>query len=259
MEKITSKDNKQLKDFIKLSTSKNYRTEKSMFAIDGVKLIIEALENHIEIEIVFVTASCMFKKSQELEKLFQLANCVEITDEIANKMSIQKSPQGIFAICKSNLQTFELSDINKKAVMLVDLQDAGNVGTIIRTAEAVGINNVILTKNTCDLLNPKVIRASMGSIFRIKSLIVDDHINTIEKLSNLEIETIASVVDSSAEDVLTVDFSKPLVLLIGNEGNGLDKKTINSCHKSITIKMKGNAESLNASMAACILMWEINK
>lgn len=259
MEIITSKDNKWVKNFVKLSTQKSYRDQSSLFTIEGVKLVVEAFNNNIKFEMVFVTASCLLKKPQELEKLFQSVSFVVIDDELQKKMTSQVSPQGIFAICHSNLPSFNIKGISGKYVMLVDLQDAGNVGTIIRTAEAIGIDGIILTKNTCDLLSSKVLRASMGSIFRMKTLIVEDAYKTVLMLNDMHIKTYASVVDNNAKSVTEMLFDDDCVLLIGNEGNGLSLEVINNCSNSVTIKMHGNVESLNAGIAACILMWEITK
>ncbi len=214
---------------------------------------------------VFVTTTLIEKKSQELEKLFQTAKCFVITPEIEEKLSQTKSPQGIFAICGKLDKSITLDTmyLRGKYIMLVNLQDAGNVGTIIRTAEAVGIDGVILTKKTCDIFNSKVIRGSMGSVFRMKTLIVDDEFKTIKSLTENGVKTYASVVDNEDDnnivDLSNVGFENPCVLLIGNEGNGLSASLSDKCTNKVTIKMNGNVESLNASMAACILMWEMVK
>lgn len=261
MDQITSKDNRYIKEYVKLSTSRSYRQEKGMFVVESVKLIQEAFENDVKLEMVFVTATCFEKKAQELEKLFQTQKCFEITPEIEKKLSQAKSSQGIFAICSSLDKKLNIDTIyhSGKYVMLVDLQDTGNVGTIIRTAEAVGMDGVIMTKSTCDILNPKVIRGSMGSIFRMPILIVEDEITFLSSVDEHSVKTYASVLDNGATELSKVSFENPCVLLIGNEGNGLSLEVSNACKEKITIKMNGNAESLNASMAACILMYEAAK
>lgn len=261
MEKITSKDNKLVKNFVKLATSKSHREKSNLFVIEGIKLIQEAFNNGIEIETVFVTASCFEKRSQELEKLFQAVATALISDEVCTKMTDQKSPQGVFAICKMPQNRLNTDQIIKsgKYVFLCDLQDAGNVGTIIRCAEAVGFDGIITSSKTCDLLNPKVIRATMGSIFRMKTMVINDCCGFIDELNVNGVSTFASVVDEDACNILNVSHLKSTVLLIGNEGNGLDSAIVEKCSGRVTIKMRGNSESLNAAMAACILMWEISK
>lgn len=261
MENINSKDNQYVKTFVKLTNSKSHREELGLFAIEGLKLVVEAFNNCIKIETVFVTASCLEKRSQELEKLFQTVNAVIISDEICRKLTDQKSPQGIFAICKIPQKPLALEKIYTagKYVFLCDLQDAGNVGTIVRCAEATGFDGVIVSSKTCDLFNPKVIRATMGSIFRMKTMVVFDSNDFVDKLNSNGVSTLASVIDDDACDVLNLAKSCSTVLLIGNEGNGLDIQLSSRCCERITIKMRGNSESLNAAMAACILMWEISK
>ncbi|WMJ23690.1 RNA methyltransferase [Paludicola sp. MB14-C6] len=261
MEQITSKENRWVKEYVKLSHSKSYREEKRLFTVESVKLIQEAFENGIKLEMVFVTKSCYEKKSQELEKLFQTTNCYMISSDIEKKISQTMSPQGIFAICSMLDKTFSVDTIYHKGkyVMLVDLQDSGNVGTIIRTAEAVGMDGIILTRSTCDYFNPKVIRGSMGSVFRMPILVIDDVNGFLDNLKENNVKTYASVLDETAQDLLQSEFASSSVLLIGNEGNGLSEDVIANCTNPITIKMRGKAESLNASMAACILMWEMMK
>ncbi|MEG0692676.1 MAG: RNA methyltransferase, partial [Oscillospiraceae bacterium] len=140
-----------------------------------------------------------------------------------------------------------------------DLQDTGNVGTIIRTAEAVGIDGIIMTNKSCDIYNPKVIRGTMGSVFRMNFMITDDCSGLLTNFMQHNVKTYASVIHKEATSLEDVLFTSPSVLLIGNEGNGLSMEIQSLCSEKITIKMAGNTESLNASMAACILMWEMTK
>lgn len=264
MDNITSRDNKFVKDFVKLSASKSYRDSRGLFALEGIKLVMEAFNSNICFEMVFVTASCQLKNGQELEKLFQAVAVVQIADELEKKMSNQTTPQGIFAICmapRTGEKAICLDEISgaDRLLMLVDLQDPGNVGTIVRTAEALGIDGIIVTDKTCDLFSPKVIRASMGSVFRMKYVVVCDPLKTITMLAGVGVNSYAAVLDADAIDINNArqSLSLPLVLLIGNEGNGLSDDVASCCNDRVTIVMPGKAESLNASMAAGILMWEI--
>lgn len=217
----------------------------------------------LNFEMVFVTQACYDKHLLELEKLFQPSSmCLNIiSDEVSKKMSEQTSPQGIYAICKKLDKMLSVDKIYNKGkyIMLVNLQDCGNVGTIIRTAEAVGVEGIIMTSKSCDIYNPKVIRGSMGSVFRMKFLIEEDCETLLSKLSENGVSSYASVVSNEATSLHDVAFKNPSVLLIGNEGKGLDEVFQNLCSEKITIKMSGKTESLNASMAACILMWEMTK
>lgn len=261
MEQITSKDNRWIKEYVKLSSSKSYRDKQALFAVESVKLIAEAWNNAQSFEMVFVTQTCFEKYAHELEKLFQSVKYSIITEEISKKMTEVHSPQGIYAICQKQEKQLTLDEIcqSGKYILLVDLQDTGNVGSIIRTAEAVGIDGVIMTAKSCDLYNPKVIRGSMGSVFRTRFMITEDCEALLKILQAKHVTTYASVVGQSAVSLQQVKFEDTAVLLIGNEGNGLDLSVQALCSEKITIEMAGNTESLNASMAACILMWEMTK
>ncbi|MFZ2539214.1 MAG: RNA methyltransferase [Oscillospiraceae bacterium] len=261
MEQITSKDNRWIKEYGKLSSSKSYRDKQSLFVVESVKLIVEAFNNNQCFEMVFVTQTCFEKYSHELEKLFQLVQCYIITEEISKKITGLNSPQGIYGVCQKCDKQLAIDKIysDGKYIMLVDLQDTGNVGAIIRTAEALGINGIIMTNKSCDIYNPKVIRGSMGSVFRMEFMITDEPNALLTNFKHNNVKTYASIIHTEATSLPNVKFTSPSVLLIGNEGNGLTTEMQALCSEKITINMAGNAESLNASMAACILMWEMTK
>lgn len=254
-EQITSKDNRMVKTYVRLSNSRSYRRETNLFVAEGVKLILEAHHNGASLQKLFITVDCI-AKHPTLNQIIAAVPTFEITPELERKMTSQQSPQGILAICEGGLKVFDITALKGRYILLCDLQDPGNVGTIIRTAEAVGIDGVIVSRNTCDLLSPKVLRASMGSLFRMPVCAVDDVKAAVEGITNAGATVYASVVDSSAPDVRAIDRTCPMVMLIGNEGNGIPAEIVERCHP-VTIHMAGNAESLNASMAACILMWEM--
>lgn len=260
LEKINSKDNAKIKEYAKLFSSKSYRDSTGLFCVEGYKLVKEAEKSGVKIETVFVTSDCLSRYGEELEKLFQETKTFLIAPELEKKLTEQKSPQGIYAVCKKRGGLSDISAVRSgKYVMLVNLQDTGNVGTIIRTAEALGLNGVVTTAKTCDVHSPKVVRGSMGSVFRMPVFIVPDEYEAVETFKKSGMTVYASVVDSSAKSLNDTEFSKNAVLLIGNEGNGLEQALSDKASEKITIKMSGNTESLNASMASCILMWEMSK
>ena len=135
------------------------------------------------------------------------------------------------------------------------MQDPGNLGTILRTAEAFGINGILLSKGCCDLYNPKVLRASMGGVFRLPLSVCEDLVQTLGECAHT-LPVLASVVDATALSVTAAPKSGA-VAVIGNEGNGMSEAAIAACTHRVTIPMAGRAESLNASMAAGILLWEL--
>lgn len=265
-EEIVSRDNKKVKEFAKLSQSKSHRDSTGFFVIESEKLVNEALQCGVIFEMVFVSSAYIDKNEEfvySIEKQFQNIPVYIVTDEVEKKLTKAVTPQGIYAVCKKKDQEFDVQQISKggRYLFLCDVQDAGNMGSIIRTAEAVGMNGVILSKGCCDIYNPKVLRATMGSGFRTHFMKSEDISKTLIELHKNNVTTLASVVDDNEKTIDIVTFKtqehKSLVLLIGNEGNGLSDEHIKLATERVTIKMQGNAESLNAAMACCILMWEI--
>jgi len=262
METITSRENGVVKAFCKLSASKKQRDLSGTFGVESLKLVLEAYENHVRIEKVFFTEGA---EQKYREKLFELLNSgiptVRISEEVSRKMSEADTPQGVFAICRKLDKSFSSDKIENKGVYaaLCGLQDPGNIGTVLRTAEALGVRGVLMSKDCCDIYNPKVLRASMGTVFRLPIEICEDFGARLKALSAAGIPTYAAVVDSSAESLTDIEFGGNGVAVIGNEGNGLPPETVACCDRRITIRMKGNAESLNAAMAAGIFLWQMTK
>lgn len=255
-EVITSKDNPSIKLYRKLSDSKKSRKENGLFVLEGARLCFDSSVVSM-IELLIITETAYDKYA---DKLFDIEkSIIKISDELGNKLSDTVNTQGVFAICKIPEKT-ELSDFiecNKKYIVLNSLQDPSNVGTVIRTADALGIDGVILCK-CCDLYNPKVIRGTMGSIFRIKT-IESGFENVISEFRLKNVTSFAAVVDKSAKSLTECDFLNGCAVVIGNEGNGLSDDDIELCDEKFTIKMHGSIESFNASTAATIILWEMSK
>ncbi|MDF2567127.1 MAG: tRNA/rRNA methyltransferase SpoU [Oscillospiraceae bacterium] len=263
MEYIKSRENSHVKEYVKLCGSKKERAHAGVFAIEGIKICLEAFCEGIEIEKVFVTKDCYEKYYDKLEEISR--RCKDffiISQELESKMSDTKTPQGIFCVCKKLDKHINVDTIyNKRSfVMLCSIQDPGNLGTIIRTADALGFDGVILTQDCCDIYNPKVVRSTMGSLLRMDMLVVEDAVRFINNIG-ADVDTMAAVIDEDAQSVNDVsqNSQRPFIICIGNEGNGLDKDLVKACKKKVTIRMKGKAESLNAAVAASILMWELSK
>lgn len=259
VEFISSKDNPTIKLFTKLSDNKKFRQENNMFVLEGLRLCCDAAKENAELYCVLITTSALEKYSEALDLLKSSCNKIlYITDELGKKLSDTGTTQGIFAICRVLDKTPFTCTIknNAKYIVLDNLQDPGNIGTIIRTADAVGIDEVIMCR-CCDLYNPKVIRSTMGSIFRIPIIINNDIEEIISLFNQKNVISYASVIDSSAINLTECNFSGSSAVIIGNEGQGLSEHTVDLCNKKLTIKMKGNVNSFNAAMAAGIIMWEM--
>ena len=261
MNMITSKDNSIIKYYTKLSLSKKERKETESFVLEGARLCLDAIKENSVLRCVLVTQTAMDKYNEAVNLLMDYVGedkVYLISNELGNKLSDTKGTQGIFGICKILDKNFSVDTIYSggKYVVLNNIQDPGNLGTIIRTADALGVSGVILSDDCCDLYNPKVIRSTMGSLFRIP--IMTDNINTIlQTFKASNITTFAAVIDKSATNLIECDFSKGGVIVIGNEGNGLPPEIVNKCDEKLTIKMQGNVDSLNAAMATGIIMWEM--
>ena len=144
-------------------------------------------------------------------------------------------------------------------MFIVSLQDPGNVGTIIRTAEAMGLDGVIMTSDCPDIYSPKVLRSTMGSAFRLPIYVCTDPIETLDLLHNKGFSSYAAILDENSLTLGDFKFPDKSVALIGNEANGLKDVVVEMCQNSLMIPMRGNAESLNAASAANIIMWEMSK
>lgn len=257
MQRITSKDNPNIRLYRHLSESRKFRREKGLFVLEGVRLISDAIRESAALTSVFVTEEAAEKLG--IDNLTADTEVYVISRELKEKMSDTGNSQGAFAICRIPDKP-AVSDTIKpggRYVLLHSVQDPGNLGTIIRTADAVGIDAVFLC-GCCDLYNPKAVRSTMGSIFRLNvpEVPFDEVFPLFGKNG---IATYAAVIDGDAASLRSCDFSGGAAVLIGNEGNGLPKEVAEMCEKRLTIKMRGNVNSLNAAMAAGIIMWELEK
>lgn len=254
---LTSKDNPRIKRIRKLMTSKKDRNAESSFVLEGLRLVTDALKNGASVTEIFVTQKTYEKHSDAL--LGYSGIMTFVSEELADRISDTDTTQGIFAVCSFPKPYGALPRLVRhgRYVVLSRLQDPGNMGMIIRTADALGLDGVILSQS-CDVFSPKTIRATMGSLFRIPVYHSVSEDDVFPALSEAEIPSFAAVVDGGT-DAVCADFSRGGAVFIGNEGNGLSKETADRCSERITIKMNGSIESLNAAMAAGIIMWELMK
>ena len=257
---VTSKDNQWVKEWRRLNDSAKYRRESGLFAIEGARLCGDALRSGVCLHTVMYTASALAVYSDVVGALLASAdNAVEISPELSRYMGDTMNPQGVFCIAKMLDNSLIIDKINIIGTYsaLEDIQDPGNMGTIIRTAEAMGLDGILLSDGCCDVYNPKVLRASMGGVFRMPLMRVGDLAQTVTSLQEKGLTAFACVVDATATPITEVGMGQGSVALIGNEGNGLRPETVAACKRRVTIPMAGRAESLNASMAAGIILWEM--
>lgn len=263
MEVIKSKYNESLKLYVKLSKSKKSRDENDMFTIEGIKLFLEAFYNDIEFHKIFLSKNYYQNNFEDIDKFKDgLENKIYIIDDVlVNNISDTKTPQGIFAICKKLDKNFNIDKIYNKGkhIALCDLQDPGNVGTILRTAEAFGIHGILIGEDCCDIYSPKVIRATMGSIFRVPFILSENFNRDLKIITQNGVETYAAVLNDNSKSLKQTQFKNNTLIVMGNEGKGLSNETIDICKYSLKIDMAGQTESLNVAMATGIIMWELMK
>lgn len=249
---ITSRDNKYVK-LAKTLHTKQGRDKEGMFIIEGYRNVRDALAKKAKIEFVLVSEKCTYDLSAFRNvKMFTLAG--RIFDYVSDTVT----PQGVIAVCR--MQTVEFSDIDfdDKSMVVVceNLQDPGNAGTIIRTADAAGAKAVIMAKGCVDVYNPKVVRSVMSSLFSVKVVTGKNIDSVFGFLKNNKFRCVAGALNQKSKDIFKADLKGKCALFIGNEGNGLSEETVRRCDESVVIPMLGGAESLNASVAAAVMMYE---
>ncbi len=252
---ITSKDNPVIKLYQKLSSSKKERIQYGLFVLEGLRITEDALRDGHVSELIFTENAYRKYSAQLFQADLKDTRTIVISNELGNRIASTSTTQGVFAICRIPVQKTPVFSDNGKYIVLYGLQDCGNVGMIIRTADALGMDGIILS-GSCDLYSPKVIRSTMGSVFRTNIFIENDTEKLFSMLESNNVTTSAGVIDGD-ESVTDCGFSGKQAVFVGNEGNGLPADVSERCDRRVTIPMNGSINSLNVAMASGILMWEM--
>ena len=255
---LTSRDNPHIKNTVKLKKSAKFRRESGLFIAEGLRVCMDAALSSAAIDTLFVTEQAVQKNADAFEKLSAAAvKTFLVPPELFALISDTQTPQGFLCTIKTLDKSAYFDTINNggKFLALDNVQDPNNLGAILRSAEAFGVSGVIMSDDCCDVFNPKVVRGSMGAVFRLPVLITDSLGAWFS--AHPQINTYAAVVDDNAQRVTDISFKTPCAVVVGNEGNGIRPETLGACKSKITIPMNGKAESLNASVAAAILIWEM--
>ena len=252
---ITSTSNARVKELVQLQKKSKVRNEQGVFLVEGVKMYQEIPQE--QLVKVYVSETFADKQKEEINRLKDRRKLEYLSDHVFQYVSDTKTPQGILCVVRQS--TYCLEDIleaeDAHLLVLDNLQDPGNLGTILRTAEGAGVTGIIISKESVDIYNPKVIRSTMGSIYRVPFVYVEDLKEAIAKVKAHGIFTYAAHLDGK-NSYDKEDYTKKTAFLIGNEGNGLRKEIADLADTWIRIPMQGQVESLNAAIAPSVLMFE---
>ena len=280
MQVISSKDNEFIKHIKKLK-DKKYRDLNNEYIIEGIKIIEEAINEKANIKQVVICDDCEKTSNISKELMYEIARyeCIYVTKKIFDSLTDVSNPQGILAIVEKNAVKSKISNIKNSEksetigveekeiiaeneidynqdiiVALDDIQDPGNLGTILRTVDSIGINQILVSKGTADSYNPKVVRSTMGAIFRVRIIECEDLENTLKEIQKHNFEIVVTSLQTK-NSIYDIDYKKK-VIVIGNEANGVEPKIQKIADKKVKIPMLGKTESLNASVATGIILYE---
>ena len=255
MQVITSKENETIKNIKKLK-DKKFRDEAGLYIIEGIKMIEEAIEEKASIKKILICEECLTTGDLEQKILYEIAkyDCIYVNSKVYNFLTDVVAPQGIMAVVEKPSKDTEI-DYSEDIILALDgIQDPGNLGTILRTADSVKLKQIIVTKNTADSYNPKVVRSTMGAILRIKIIETEDLAKTLKEAKKNKFKIVATSLDTN-ESIYDISYNKK-VIVIGNEANGVSKEIQELADNRVKIPMLGKTESLNASVATGIMLYE---
>ena len=270
MEIITSRQNQGVSLACKLS-DKKHRDAERKFRIDGIKLFEEAVLSNVKLETVFVRQSSIDRIMPKVEKCLPDFSIVKVvSDAVFEKISEEKSPEGIICIAKyiDNLhKIIKISDntdplhgfdalLEGKIFARESVRDPGNIGTVIRTAAAFGVDCILISNDCADIYNPRAVRAAMGALFRQKIVRVESVPDAVKVLRSKGRKVYAATLGENSRLLGRDTPNENDCIIVGNEGHGLSEKTISACDGNILIPMMPGAESLNAAIASSVCMWE---
>lgn len=255
MLKIDSVSNDKIKLAVKIASSSKHRKKENLFFLEGLRLCRDAAVTGIKIQYAFFTSKAVEKFPEDVNFICENARqYYEISESVEAKLALTESSQGVFCLCSLQESACQVN-ADGKYIALENIQDPANLGAIARTAEALGIDGAILC-GCCDRFSPKSQRASMGSLLRLKIIECADLKLFLSEQKEMGMKVYATTPDSNAAKITECDMNGGVIAVIGNEGNGVSDDVFSVCTR-VTIPMLGRAESLNASMAAAITMWEM--
>lgn len=262
-EVIRSRQNRLVKLVCSLERKKG-REESGLFRFDGIKLCNEALSKGVVLEYIFIAESKLDAVSERLVGTEGVRVTI-VSDDVFEKMSDERAPEGVICVAKQMTELHSFSSCGEeiyvgngeRVFMLESIRDPGNLGTVIRTAASLGIDRLVLSCDCADIYNPKTLRAAMGAAFMLKTHTVaeGEFCSTIERL-RAQRRVFGAALSKNAKKLGEIKLLPTDIFVVGNEGHGLSEETMAACSECVIIPMREGCESLNAAMAAGILIWE---
>ncbi len=263
---ITSISNERVKRVVSFVEKSKARRDEKVFVIEGMKMLREAPV--LQVKEVYVTEHFADSASEADKEILWRYGAETVSEEVMKKMSDTQTPQGVLAVIAQYEYSMEevLEGYNQGSeegsapliLVLENIQDPGNLGTMLRSGEGAGVSGVILSKGTADIYNPKVIRSTMGSIFRMPFVYVENVSEMVRTLEEKGIRTYAAHLKGQ-KNYDEFDYTGPTAFIIGNEGKGLTDETANAAGTYVLIPMKGEVESMNAATSSAILTFEASR
>lgn len=255
MQVITSKDNELVKNIKKLK-EKKYRDLNNQFIVEGIKIVSEAIQENANIDSIVICEDCVNDGSIDKKLLFEIAKfkCIYVTQKIFDTLTDVTNPQGILAVINKEDLTQNIDYTSDFIVVLDGIQDPGNLGTILRTVDSANLKQIIVSKETADSYNPKVVRSTMGGIFRVNIIKSDNLVETLKQMQKNGFEIVVTSLETN-NSIYDINYNKKVVV-IGNEANGVSEEIQELADKKVKIPMLGKTESLNAGVATGIMIYE---
>ena len=255
MQVITSKDNELVKEIKKLK-EKKYRDAYGKYIIEGIKLVGEAIQEKADIECVIICEDCMKEEILDKKLMYEVANLnfLYVNSKVFQTITDVSNPQGILAVIKRPEKTCKINYNEDIIIVLDGIQDPGNLGTILRTVDSANLKQIVVSNETADAFNSKVVRSTMGAIFRVNIVKSNDLINDLANMKKHGFNVVVTSLNTN-DSVYDIDYMKK-VIVIGNEANGVSKEIQEIADNKVKIPMLGKTESLNASVAAGIMIYE---
>lgn len=236
MQKISSKDNEFIKHVKKLK-DKKYRDLNNEYIVEGIKLVEEAIKENAKIKQIIICEECTKTVPMQKNIMYEVARfeCVYVTEKVFNYITEVQNPQGILAVIEKQNSENEIDFSQDIIVALDDIQDPGNLGTILRTVDSVGLTQILVSKGTADSYNPKVVRSTMGAIFRVKVIECEDLQKTLKEIKKHKFKLVVTSLQTE-KSLYDVEFNKK-VIIIGNEANGVSEEIQSLADEKIKIPM----------------------